>query len=337
MVNAAALPATANSPCASDRTNPSSTTRTRTVYVPGATAGIGARAMNGVTTNRGEGRGRPETADHDFERLPALRRGWIGSDGDGELGVCGDGEEEEEHRKENTHGQITLGDCSVENQPTGGNAPRRLGQPALPAVPAVQSEPVQQVMSRRLTLVAVLLFACAAMARAGQALVHDRAVLVYPKERSLFRRIFYTSHQHALRTQIAARYQTSIHEQIATDEALFAIDVDGAKLLVISGHGDPFSIYFASRKTRTLDASDRERLARFFDRLDPEATIVLQSCHTGRGFAHLVKEVAGAHRRVIAARGEIPWNGLEITSVAPFDATIRCRDEGRRWDCTVRL
>lgn len=185
-------------------------------------------------------------------------------------------------------------------------------------------------MSRRLALVAVLLLACSVSAR-------ERAVLVYPKERSLFRRIFYTSHQRELRAQIAARYETAVHEQIATDDALFALDVDGAKLLVISGHGDPFSIYFASRKKRTLDSTDRERLARFFDRLDPEATIVLQSCHTGRGFAHLVKEVAGGRRRVIAARGEIPWNGLQITSVAPFDATIRCREDGRLWDCTVRL
>ncbi|HEX2059933.1 MAG TPA: hypothetical protein VHK90_04270, partial [Thermoanaerobaculia bacterium] len=117
----------------------------------------------------------------------------------------------------------------------------------------------------------------------------------------------------------------------------FAIDVDGASLLVLSAHGDPFSMYMASRKQRTLDATDRARLAAFFDRLDPHATIVLQSCHTGRGFAHVVKEAAGPDRRVIAARGEIPWDGLRITSVAPFDATIRCQDGGRMWDCTVRL
>jgi hypothetical protein len=96
-------------------------------------------------------------------------------------------------------------------------------------------------------------------------------------------------------------------------------------------------MYFAGRKSRTLDSTDRARLARFFDRLDPFATIVLQSCHTGRGFAHVVKEAAGPTRRVIAARGEIPWNGLRITSLAPFDATIRCDDGGRRWDCTLRL
>lgn len=185
-------------------------------------------------------------------------------------------------------------------------------------------------MSRRLTLVAVLLFACVLEAR-------ERAVLVYPKERSLFRRIFYTSHQRALRTQIALRYDTEVHEQVATDDALFAIGVDGAKLLVLSGHGDAFSIHMAGRKRRTLDSSDRARLTAFLDRLDPHATIVLQSCDTGRGFAHLVKEAAGPNRRVIAARGEIPWNGLRITSVAPFDATIRCQDGGRLWDCTVRL
>jgi hypothetical protein len=179
-------------------------------------------------------------------------------------------------------------------------------------------------------LLAVVLLAPLAEAR-------DRAVLIYPKERSLFRRIFYTSHQRELRARIAREYDLTVYEQIAVDESLFALDVDGAKLLVLSAHGDPFSMYFAGRKNRTLDSTDRARLASFFDRLDPFATIVLQSCHTGRGFAHLVKEAAGPTRRVIAARGEIPWNGLRITSLAPFDATIRCDDGGRAWDCTLRL
>lgn len=185
-------------------------------------------------------------------------------------------------------------------------------------------------MLRRLALVAVLLLPSLAQAQ-------DRAVLIYPRERSLFRRIFYTSHQSQLRTQIAARYTTEVHEQVASDEELFAIDVRSAKLLVISGHGDPFSMYMAGRTGRTLDATDRARLAAFLDELDAHATIVLQSCHTGRGFAHVVKEAAGPSRRVIAAKGEIPWNGLAITSVAPFDATIRCQDGGETWDCTIRL
>lgn len=186
-------------------------------------------------------------------------------------------------------------------------------------------------MSRRLIIVAVLLFASAAEAR-------DRAVLVYPRERSLFRRIFYTSHQRQLVGKIAEQYEVTVHAQVATDEELFALDVDGAKLLVLSGHGDPFAMYMARRDQRTLDASDRHKLEKFLDRLDPAATIVLQSCHTGRGFAHLVKEAAGPLRRVIAARGEIPWNGVQITSIEPFDATILCGVHGKeRWDCTVRL
>jgi len=165
----------------------------------------------------------------------------------------------------------------------------------------------------------------------------DRAVLIHPKERSLFRRIFYTTHQRDLRTRIEERYRTDVHEQVASEEELFAVNVDGAKLLVLSAHGDAFSMYFANRKTRTLDSTDRAKLRRFFDRLDPYATIVLQSCHTGRGFAHLVKEAAGPDRRVIAARGEVPYDGLRITSVAPFDAAMDCKDGGRRWDCTVTL
>lgn len=186
-------------------------------------------------------------------------------------------------------------------------------------------------MSRRLVLVAVCLLSALAEAR-------ERAVLIYPRERSLFRRIFYTSHQRRLVGDIAKQYDVTLHTQIATDEELFNVAIDGAKLLVISGHGDPFAIYMARRNQRTLDASDRETLERFLDRLDPAATIVLQSCHTGQGFAHVVKEAAGPMRRVIAARGEIPWNGVRITSVAPFDATILC-GVGReaRWDCTLRL
>ena len=185
-------------------------------------------------------------------------------------------------------------------------------------------------MSRRLAFVAVLLFASIAHAR-------DRAVLVYPRERSTFRRVFYTTHQSAMRNLLSARYDLDVHVQVATDDEIFSIDVHGAKLLVLSGHGDSFAMHFAGKKSRTLDASDRDRLATFFDRLDPEATIVLQSCHTGRGFAHLVKAAAGPSRQVIAARGEVPWTGMLITSVLPFDATIRCRDGSKRWDCTVRL
>ena len=165
----------------------------------------------------------------------------------------------------------------------------------------------------------------------------ERAVLIYPKERSWFRRVFYNAHQRGLRERIAEKYDVTVHEQIATDDALFGVDVDGAKLLVISAHGGPFSMYFASRKERTLDASDREKLKTFLDRLDPHATIVLQSCHTGRGFAHLVKEAAGPYRDVIAARGWVPKDGMQITSVAPFDVTIACDDGRQRWDCTLRL
>ena len=185
-------------------------------------------------------------------------------------------------------------------------------------------------MLSRLALAVLMLVPLIAQAR-------ERAVLVYPKERSWFRRIFYTSHQRALRARIAARYDIRVHEQVSNDRELFDIDVDDAQVLVLSAHGDPFSMYFANRRRRTLDATDRARLERFFDRLDPFATIVLQSCHTGRGFAHVVKEAAGPTRRVIAARGEIPWNGLRITSVAPFDVAIDCHDGGRRWDCTVQL
>lgn len=183
-------------------------------------------------------------------------------------------------------------------------------------------------MFRRVLLAVLLLGAPALVAR-------DRAVVVYPCERALFRSVFYTQHQRALVAQLGARFEVEVHEQVATDDALFAIDVTGAKLLVLSGHGDPFAMYFGARDRRTLDASDRARLAALFAKLDPAATIVLQSCYTGRGFAHLVKELAGG-RHVIAAKGDIPPDGLAITSLAPFDARITCRDGGV-WDCTIRF
>jgi hypothetical protein len=185
-------------------------------------------------------------------------------------------------------------------------------------------------MPVRLALAVLLLFASLAEAR-------ERAVFVYPRERAIFRHVFYTSHQRALRHRVGQEYDVDVHEQIATDEELFAVDVEGATLLVLSAHGDPFSMYFASRKLRTLDSSDRQRLETFLSRLDPFATIVLQSCETGRGFAHLVKETAGPTRRVIAARGEVPWNGMQITSLTPFDVTLLCDDGGQSWDCTLRL
>ena len=183
-------------------------------------------------------------------------------------------------------------------------------------------------MFRRLLLVAALAF---------PAFARDRAVLVYPKEHGLFRRIFYSRHQKELQQQLASRYDVEKHDQIGSARQLFAIDVAGAKLLVLSAHGDPYSMHFTGRKERTLDARDRERLKIFLSRLAPDATIVLQSCDTGRGFAHLVKEAAGPSRKVIAARGEVPANGLQITSVAPFDATILCDGRAARWDCTLRL
>ena len=125
-----------------------------------------------------------------------------------------------------------------------------------------------------------------------------------------------------------------MHEQVADEKALFEIDVTGAKLLVLSAHGDPFAMSFAGKHARTLDSSDRARLAALFAKLDPHATILLQSCETGRGFAHLVKELAGESRRVIAAKGEIPRDGVVIASLAPFDVTITCSDGS---DCTLRL
>lgn len=161
----------------------------------------------------------------------------------------------------------------------------------------------------------------------------ERAVLVYPKERAWFRPLFYTHHQRELQKRLGVRYDVEIHEHVGSDDALFGIDVRGAKLLVLSAHGDPYAMFFASRSRRTLDATDAPRLRRFLAQLDRDAVIVLQSCQTGRGFAHLVKEAAGG-RRVVAAKGEIPAGGLEILSLWPFEVKITCSGDS---DCTIRL
>lgn len=164
----------------------------------------------------------------------------------------------------------------------------------------------------------------------------DRAVLVYPREHALFRPLFYTPHQRELVRGLRAQYDVDVHEQIATADELFAIDVRGASLLVISGHGNPFALSLDGRGGRTIDAAQRARLAAFLGQLAPDATIVLQSCDTGRGFAWLVKEAAGASRHVIAAKGTIPRDGLRIAA-APLEVAITCHDDGHDWDCRLTL
>lgn len=169
------------------------------------------------------------------------------------------------------------------------------------------------------------------------AMAAERAVLVYPREKFSFRRVFYTAHQRAIRRELARRFSVEVREQIASADALFETDVRGARLLVISAHGDPFAMFFDGREIRSLDASDIDRLRRFFDQLHPAATIVLQSCEVGRGFAWAVKDAAGPGRRVIAAKGVIPPEGLTITSLDPIDVSILCRGADGAWDCTLRL
>ena len=165
----------------------------------------------------------------------------------------------------------------------------------------------------------------------------ERAVLIYPKERPWFRRVFYTKHQKELRRQLRTRFKVETHRQVATDDALLSIDVKDARLLVISAHGDPFALFLGADRRRSIDRTDVARLRTFFSKLHPEATIILQSCETGRGFAWAVKEAAGPNRRVIAAKGTIPPDGVEITSLSPVDVKITCRDQGRDWDCTIRM
>ena len=162
----------------------------------------------------------------------------------------------------------------------------------------------------------------------------ERAVLIYPREHAWFHRLFYNAHQRALCRELEKRYALDVHEQIGTADALFSIDVRDAKVLVLSGHGSAFAMSLRGRGERTLDVTQIERLRTFLSQLAPDATIILQSCDTGLGFAWIVKRAAGPNRHVIAANGEIPRDGLRITSLLPLDVTITCED-GR--DCTLRL
>jgi hypothetical protein len=166
----------------------------------------------------------------------------------------------------------------------------------------------------------------------------ERAVLIYPRERAWFRRAFYNRHQKDLQRELQKRFAVEVHDQVATDDALFAVDIRGANLLVLSAHGCPYAMSFSGRQQRTLDETHQARLKAFLSQLAPDATIILQSCYTGLGFARIVKKAAGPGRRVIAAEGEIPRDGVMITSLAPVDVAITCRDNhGRPWNCKIRL
>ena len=163
------------------------------------------------------------------------------------------------------------------------------------------------------------------------------AVMIYPRERPWFRRIFYTRHQRDLRETLARRFQLVVHEQVATDDDVLGIDVRGAKLLVLSAHGSQTAMFFGRSSDHALDGTDLERLRGFFSQLHPEATIVLQSCNTGKGFAWAVKEAAGPGRTVIAAKGTVPAKGLTIPSLDPLAVDIRCRGDRGPWDCRIEL
>lgn len=166
----------------------------------------------------------------------------------------------------------------------------------------------------------------------------ERAVMIYPREHAWFRHVFYTAHQRDLQRELARRYDLDVYEQIGTAQALFEINVSGANVLVLSGHGSPFSMALDGRDQASLTPADEERLRGFLSELAPDATIILQSCYTARFFAAVVKKAAGPGRHVIAADGDVPRDGLSITSLDPLGVAITCRDPGqKRRDCTVRF
>lgn len=170
----------------------------------------------------------------------------------------------------------------------------------------------------------------------------ERAVMIYPREHTwFFLRVFHTAHQRALQNELRKQYDVDVHDDVATADALFSIDVRGAKLLVLSGHGSPSAVSLDGRDGNdqaTLTSTDAERLHGFLSQLAPDATIILQSCYTGKHFAGMVKEAAGPGRRVIAADGEVPRDGMSITSLEPPDVTLNCREPRHKMrDCTVHF
>lgn len=167
----------------------------------------------------------------------------------------------------------------------------------------------------------------------------ERAVMIYPREHTwFFNRVFHTAHQRALQQKLREQYDVEVFDQIATADELFRIDVRGASLLVLSGHGCPWAMSLDGRDSATLTAMNIDRMRAFLSELAPDATIVLQSCYTGKYFANLVKEAAGPARHVIAADGDVPRDGMSITSLQPLDVEIRCSEPHHRLrDCTVRF
>src|SRR5438874_8120658 len=97
----------------------------------------------------------------------------------------------------------------------------------------------------------------------------ERAVLIYPREHVWFRRLFYNAHQRALCRELDTRYELAVHEQVGSADALFSIDVRGAKVLVLSGHGSAFAMSLRGRGERTLDMTQIDRLRTFLSQLAP--------------------------------------------------------------------
>lgn len=181
-----------------------------------------------------------------------------------------------------------------------------------------------------------LLFAVSLLAWSLSIAAADRAVLVYPRERPWFRRVFYTTHQQELQRTLSRTFAVSVHSQVGTLEELLRVDVDGARLLVLSGHGSPFALSLGPRNQRSIESAHLDLLRAFFGRMAPDATIVLQSCETGRGFAWMVKEAAGG-RRVVAAKGTVPPDGMTIPSLSPLEIAFSCTGPRGEWDCRIAL
>jgi hypothetical protein len=111
----------------------------------------------------------------------------------------------------------------------------------------------------------------------------ERAVMIYPRERVWFRRAFYNRHQHELQQELQRRYAVEVHDQVATEAALFAIDIRGAKLLVLSAHGGPYAMSFNGRGRVTVDASDQARLTDFFRSSRPTQRSSCRAATPGSG------------------------------------------------------
>jgi hypothetical protein len=115
----------------------------------------------------------------------------------------------------------------------------------------------------------------------------------------------------------------------ASEDDLYALDLQGAKLLVMMGHGTVTSIALDAEEDdctrecdekKYIDMSDEAELRTWFSSADPDLVIVLPDCWTGYGENNLSQMVkrAAQGRRVVASDAPVIASRIEVDSAYPL-------------------